>query len=85
MQLAVGSSGSRRVGDVDMDYRFDRIQSHLEGCLRQAGVFERTVEGSQLFDVDIIERAGAKWVTGHGGRGRRDGKRWSLKRATIER
>jgi hypothetical protein len=24
-------------------------------------------------------------VTGHGGRGRRDGKRWSLKRATIER
>jgi hypothetical protein len=25
------------------------------------------------------------YVTGHGGRGRRDGKRWSLKRATIER
>ena len=59
MQLAVGSSGSNRVGNVDMDYRFDRIQSHLEGCLQQAGVFERTVEGSQLFDVDIFER---KWL-----------------------
>ncbi len=45
-----------------MDYRFDRIQSHVEGCLQQAGVFERTVDGLQLFEVEIVERANAKWL-----------------------
>ncbi|HVA49460.1 MAG TPA: hypothetical protein VNH11_24045 [Pirellulales bacterium] len=45
-----------------MDFRFERIQRHLEDCLLQAGVFQRTVEGAQLFDVEIINRAGAKWL-----------------------
>jgi hypothetical protein len=45
-----------------MDYRFDRIRSHLEGCLREAGVFERAVEGAQLFDVDIVEKEKVRWL-----------------------
>ncbi len=45
-----------------MDYRFGRIQSHLEGCLLEAGVFERSIDGGQLFDVEIIHRSNAKWL-----------------------
>lgn len=45
-----------------MDFRFDRIQNHFEGCLQQAGVFERSVEGAQLFDIEIVERSQRKWL-----------------------
>jgi hypothetical protein len=45
-----------------MDARFERIQSHIEGCLRQAGVFDRSVDGAQLVENEIIERAGRKWI-----------------------
>jgi hypothetical protein len=44
----------------------------------------------KIFEPPAVEQKGQiiqvmDYVTGHGGRGRRDGKRWSLKRATIER
>ena len=45
-----------------MDFRFERIQRHLEDCLLQSGVFNRTVEGAQLFDVEIVSKSGAKWL-----------------------
>ena len=44
MRLSAGSNDSRPIGEKGMDYRFERIQNHLEGCLQQAGIFERTVE-----------------------------------------
>ena len=45
-----------------MDYRFEQMQRHLEGCLLQSSVFERTIEGAQLFDVDMVDKAGVKWL-----------------------
>jgi hypothetical protein len=45
-----------------MDFRFDRIRDHIEHCFLDACVFERTVEGAQLFDVDIITKGNAKWL-----------------------
>ena len=60
--MAIGSSNSRLLGDIDMNYRFDRIKSHLEGCLQQAEVFERAVDGSQLFDLAMMEKPGATWL-----------------------
>jgi hypothetical protein len=45
-----------------MDARFERIQSHIEGCLRQAGVFGRSVDGAQLLENEMIEKAGRKWI-----------------------
>jgi hypothetical protein len=45
-----------------MDHLFDRIHKHLENCLLQSGIFERVVEGSQLFDIEMVKRANAKWL-----------------------
>jgi hypothetical protein len=45
-----------------MDVRFERIQSHLHGCLQQAGVFERRVDGAQLFESQISDKFSKKWL-----------------------
>lgn len=45
-----------------MDHRFDRIHRHLEDCLWQSGIFERIVDGAQLFDVEIVKRANSNWL-----------------------
>jgi hypothetical protein len=45
-----------------MDIRFERIQSHFEACLQQAGMFERAVDGAHLFENGISEKAKHKWL-----------------------
>jgi hypothetical protein len=45
-----------------MDFRFERIQSHIQGCLQQAGAFERQVDGAHLFENEITERAKKNWL-----------------------
>jgi hypothetical protein len=43
-------------------HRNDRIQNHFEMCLQQAGVFERSIDGSQLFDINILQKSRGNWL-----------------------
>jgi hypothetical protein len=45
-----------------MDFRYERIQGHVDGCLQQAGLFHRSVEGAQLFENEIVHKSKQKWL-----------------------
>ena len=45
-----------------MDFRFERIQNQIEGCLLEAGIYERPVEGAHLFETELVEKGGRKWL-----------------------
>lgn len=38
------------------------IQRSFESCLRAAAVFERDVPGKQLFEADVLRKAGHDWL-----------------------
>jgi hypothetical protein len=69
----------------NMDFRFDLIQSHFELCLRDAGVFERSVEGSQLFDVNVVRRSDMNWLVIAAGISDAESQEWFSEKTKRER